>query len=88
MPEDVYQAVLDRDRHCQAWAMGYGWSVRCAGQPHVHHRILRSHGGPDTLENLLLLCDAHHHMAHNIDRAGAEQCGIIIRRSSAALHGS
>lgn len=83
MPPGIYDAVIERDRYCQAWPMGYGWDVRCAGRPHVHHRILRSHGGPDTLENLLLLCDTHHWMAHNIDRAGAERCGIIIRRGAA-----
>jgi len=79
VPPEVYQAVLDRDRWCVAHRMGYAWGVRCGGAPHVHHQVLRSHGGPHTLDNLILLCEAHHHMAHNIDRAGAEACGIIRR---------
>ena len=76
--------MLARDVWCQAWPLGFALDVRCAGPPHIHHRILRSQGGPHTVENLLLLCDRHHWMAHNIDRAGAEACGII-RRASARL---
>lgn len=83
MPDDVYAAVIARDRWCVAHRMGYAWDVRCTGAPHVHHQVLRSHGGPDTLDNLILLCEAHHHHAHNVDREGAERCGIIIRRGAA-----
>ena len=44
-----------------------------------HHAVLRSQGGRDHPDDLLLLCDLHHHYVHNVDRAGAEECGLIRR---------
>lgn len=45
-------------------------SYRCRGcsQPYseVHHIVYRSHGGPDTLENLICLCSACHDRAHSV----------------------
>lgn len=31
---------------------------------HVHHRKLRSQGGPDTAENCMALCFTHHDYIH------------------------
>jgi hypothetical protein len=84
VPAEVAEAVLARDLGCVAHRHGFALDVRCAGRPHVHHRILRSQGGPHTVDNLLTLCDRHHHQAHNVDRAGAERCDLI-RRSSAIV---
>ena len=77
MPQWVAEAVFARDRWCVAHRMGYAWDLRCAGRPHIHHAVLRSQGGRDHPDDLLLLCEAHHHHAHNVDRAGAEESGII-----------
>ena len=35
-----------------------------AGGTECHHKIFRSQGGKDTLENLVLLCQEHHAEAH------------------------
>lgn len=32
----------------------------------THHIIFRSHGGPDTLENLVCLCRECHNLAHGV----------------------
>jgi hypothetical protein len=80
VPPDVAETVLTRDRGCVAHRYGFAVDIRCQGRLHVHHVILRSHGGPHTEANLLTLCDRHHDHAHNHDRAGAEACHIIVRR--------
>jgi hypothetical protein len=80
MPPEVAETVLARDRWCVAHRMGFAWDVPCSGAPHIHHAVLRSQGGRDHPDDLLLLCEAHHHHAHNVDRRGAEASGIIRRR--------
>ena len=60
---------------------------RFAGQCHicndpgtaVHHRKLRSQGGDNSLDNLLLLCDSCHAYVHN-HPALAVSAGYILRR--------
>jgi len=32
----------------------------------IHHKVLRSRGGKDELDNLILLCGRHHSQAHGI----------------------
>lgn len=79
MPPEVRATVVARDRWCVAHRMGFAWDVPCAGRGHVHHAVLRSQGGRDHPDDLLLLCETHHHYAHNIRRAEAEDCGVIRR---------
>lgn len=80
MDEGTRLGVLARDLWmCQARAWGFGLDVQCTGVLHVHHRRLLSHGTDHSFENLLTLCDAHHRHAHDVDRAGAEAAGIIVR---------
>jgi hypothetical protein len=79
----VREQALSRDKGCVA--RGVWPTVRCFGRLHVHHVILRSQGGPDTLDNALVLCSAHHTHAHDVDRAGAEAAGIIRSAPPAAL---
>jgi hypothetical protein len=63
LPNAILHAIRLRDQN------------RCTyGEPHqrcaevrwldVHHVILRSAGGSDTIENLVTLCRAHHQMQH------------------------
>lgn len=84
MDSDVRDAVLRRDGwRCQAHAWGFALDLPCSyGEPHVHHRRLRSQGGSDDPDMLLTLCQAHHRHAHDVDRAGAELAGIIVRSSA------
>jgi len=35
----------------------------------IHHKVLRSRGGKDDLDNLILLCGRHHAEAHGIREA-------------------
>lgn len=59
------------------------WEGVCPPGPHrgehVHHVILRAQGGPDVAWNGLHLCAAVHTHAHDVDRAGANERGIIKR---------
>jgi hypothetical protein len=73
---------------CKARAGGRceaNWPGVCPDGPHrghhAHHVWLKSQGGPDELWNLLYVCRTVHWHAHNIDRAGAEERGIIARGS-------
>lgn len=72
--------VHERDRSCRAWPMGFALDAVCSGRGHVHHVILRSQGGPHTADNLILLCEAHHDLAHNSRRSEAETAAVIVRR--------
>lgn len=81
MPPEVAATVLARDRWCIAHRMGFAGEVRCSGRPHIHHAVLRSQGGRDHPDDLLLLCEMHHHLAHNLMRTHAEDCGVIRRRA-------
>lgn len=50
---------------------------------HLHHRLMRSQGGPDTAGNLLHVCHAGHHAIHaNPARSYAE--GWLIRSHEGA----
>ena len=82
MDPEVREAVLRRDGYrCQAHEREFALDLPCSyGEPHVHHRRLRSQGGTDDPENLLTLCSAHHRHAHDVDRRGAELAGIILRQ--------
>jgi hypothetical protein len=40
---------------------------------HAHHKLMRSHGGKDTLENLLHVCAWCHHAAHSKPELAYEQ---------------
>jgi hypothetical protein len=85
VPRRVRDAVLARDQGCVAHSRGFGVNVPCSGSLVVHHRIIKGMGGTSVPgmndpENLLVLCQLHHIMAHEQDRPLAEACGIIIRR--------
>lgn len=79
MPADVVAQVYARDGDCRAHAMGFALDSPCFGRPHVHHRKLRSQGGEHSVENCMLICDHHHHLAHRVRRAEAEAAGVILR---------
>ena len=70
--------VLARDNHtCQASVRGFDHV--CFGGLHVHHRLPRGRGGRDTLDNLISVCTSAHDKLHNVDRAGAYACGLLLR---------
>lgn len=52
----------------------------------AHHRLMRSHGGPDTLENLVTLCGPNpggcHGWAHGPSSRDALTLGLLISRES------
>jgi len=41
-----------------------------SGQPanHIHHIVLKSHGGKDVIENLIALTNREHQQAHRLDK--------------------
>lgn len=72
--------VLDRDRGCMAGRMGFDLRTFCHGRLVVHH--IRIDKSDNRAENLLTLCDHHHMRAHDVIRAEAEECEVIIRRGA------
>lgn len=81
MDSDLRELVLARDNHtCQAAIRGFPHD--CRGKLHVHHRLPRGRGGPDTLDNLIAVCLSAHDRLHNVDRAGAYALGLLLHSSS------
>lgn len=79
MDSSVRERVLTRDQWtCQARVRGY--PHECTGRLHVHHVVLRSQGGLDHPSDLITVCASAHHHIHNVDRALAEEYGLIRRR--------
>lgn len=62
VPADVYAEVVRRDMGCVAQRLVP--EVRCVGRLDPHHVLMRSQGGPDTVDNLKTLCRAHHDWVH------------------------
>lgn len=63
------KAVLQRD----------GWkcrSCRSRSTLHCHHIVFRSHGGEDTMDNLITLCSSCHDGVHKDVKDG--QYGLVI----------
>lgn len=59
MAKPVYAEVRRRDKYCRA----------CFSDgEEVHHITFRSHGGQDTLDNLIFLCKKCHGRAHNTEK--------------------
>ena len=72
------QAVVDRDIACQ---MVYEPGVPCrhhSGDLVVHHKRLRSQGGTNALDNLVLLCSLHHGHVH-ANPAWSYRHGWLVR---------
>ena len=78
VPADVAERVIRRDRGCVAHRWGFALDRPCRGHDVLHHRKLRSQGGPHTEANLIVLCDWHHRYAHDQERALANAAGIIV----------
>jgi len=62
--QDLFAAVIERDDYtCQDPDCPGGYPLDVP-----HHIIFRSHGGPDTMENLVTLCIHCHGKAHGVNR--------------------
>ena len=59
----VHQVYLQDEGHCQ-FVMPEGQTCQKRRYLEIHHKKPVSHGGEDTLENLQLLCSAHHKIWH------------------------
>ena len=79
MPPGRRDEILERDGRCQAHPNGFALDLPCSGRPVIHHIVGRGVGGGHNAANLMALCDGHHRHAHDVDRAQAEACGIIVR---------
>lgn len=74
MPAAVAEAVLERaDGACEVMARG----VCTGGAHHLHHRKMRSQGGPHTVENLVAACSTCHRFLHDNPTFGYES-GLLI----------
>ena len=84
MSEAEYAAARERDQGRCQFPIEDGVTIawRKCGQAttHAHHRQLRSQGGPDTAENLILLCPSHHSWCHDTGagRRFARRTGLIL----------
>jgi 5-methylcytosine-specific restriction endonuclease McrA len=74
IPLKARKAVRERDQYrCVA---GGCWVGETGG--HIHHRKLRSQGGDNSVDNLILLCAQHHNaIHHNVELA--YQLGYLVR---------
>ena len=61
----VFKQVDARDEGICQYVLPDGSSCGSKLWVHQHHIQPRSEGGPDTLENLITLCAAHHRMVHS-----------------------
>jgi hypothetical protein len=62
IPDGLRRAVAARDRGCTHPGCG-----RPVSWTECHHIIPWEHGGPTRLDNLVLLCRAHHRQIHSTD---------------------
>jgi len=76
LSDDLRQQVMARDGWgCQARTLTP--DLPCRGRLHVHHRLPRSRGGPDTLNNLVTLCLVHHDHVHG-NPVWAKHHGLLL----------
>jgi predicted restriction endonuclease len=54
--------------------------VQCSGHLDAHHVLMRSQGGQDTVQNLKMLCRAHHDWVHR-HPAKSYDLDLLRRRS-------
>ncbi|WP_291478461.1 HNH endonuclease signature motif containing protein [Corynebacterium sp.] len=74
MPAAVAREVLERaDGACEAMIRG----VCTGGAQHLHHRLMRSQGGPHTVANLAAVCSTCHRYVHDNPKFGYES-GLLI----------
>jgi hypothetical protein len=59
VPANLWAALVIRDRHCR-----FGGCDRPPDWCEAHHVRWVSHGGPTSLDNLVLGCSRHHHLLH------------------------
>ncbi len=81
LPPETWDAVMRRDRWCQATAYGWDTGTPCQGRLTVHHRLPRGMGGrrdAHRLDVLVVLCDGHHREVESL-RSKAYGCGLLIR---------
>lgn len=75
-PADVLAEIMQRDRGCVAQP---AWrEVQCAGRLDPHHALMRSQGGKDRPEDVIMLCRAHHDAVHQ-NPARSYALGLLRR---------
>jgi hypothetical protein len=74
VPKAITSEVVLRDGGCVAPSMIP--AVKCWGRLDPHHVLRRSQGGPDTPENLVTLCRAHHDWVHTNPKH-ARELGLL-----------
>ena len=78
----VMQRVDARDggvcRICQSLTTAFDISR----QPHRHHIVYRSHGGLDTLENIILVCALCHDQLHRSGKLilSGDSDSLVVKR--------
>jgi hypothetical protein len=80
VPSEIREQVLQRDRGCRAQRLVT--DIRCWGPIDPHHVLRRSQGGPDTVENLISVCRAHHDWIHQ-HPARSYDLGLLRRSGDA-----
>lgn len=80
VPSTVREEVINRDRGCRADRLVT--EIRCWGPIDPHHVLRRSQGGPDTSENLISVCRAHHDWIHQ-HPARSYELGLLKRSGDA-----
>jgi 5-methylcytosine-specific restriction endonuclease McrA len=63
VPADVRRAVWARDQGRCQWRLDSGHICGSTHRLELDHIVLRSRGGPSTVENLRILCERHNKLA-------------------------
>lgn len=85
--EELRPLVLMRAGwRCQRCGIGEGeWRDGFPVPLEAHHRLMRSQGGPDTLENLVSLCGPNpagcHGWVHHAGQREARRVGLLLPSS-------
>lgn len=77
IPMEVRRQVVARDGACCAFVGERGHRCGAREQLEFHHKLAWARGGPDTAENLQLLCRAHNRLVAELE-LGAERVELAI----------
>jgi hypothetical protein len=75
IPNEVRRGVLERDGFRCTYTSADGRRCECRRFLQIHHERAWSKGGPETLQNLRLLCAAHNRLLSELEFGEAPQTG-------------
>jgi 5-methylcytosine-specific restriction endonuclease McrA len=84
IPNEIRRQLLERDGFCCSYTSPAGERCQCRQFLQIHHEKAWSKGGPDSLENLRLVCAQHNQMLGELEfgqrheRVPAQSCRAAV----------